>query len=232
MNSTPGISVIIVTYNAAVTLQKCLNSIYRQTYPEIKIIIIDGKSIDETVNIIKANADKIFYWKSEPDHGIYDAMNKALPHVSSNWVYFLGSDDELYPEFSVFAEELKNTSNIYYANVRTNNTIRMGELDAYKMAKHGIFHQTIIYPASIFKNYRYSEKYKIHADYVLNMELWKDKKYKFMYCNYIIAHFNHTGASGTVIDDIFKKNKSQLILKNFGWIIWLRYKIRNLKNRQ
>ncbi len=108
----------------------------------------------------------------------------------------------------------------------------MGELDAYEMAKHGVFHQTIIYPASIFKKYKYKEKYKIHADYALNMELWKDKKYKFIYRNYIIADFNHTGASGTITDVLFKENKSRLILKNFGLVIWLRYKIRNLKNRQ
>lgn len=232
MDSVPGISIIVVTFNAAATLQKCLDSIYSQIYPEIKIILIDGKSTDETVNIIKANTEKIFYWKSEPDHGIYDAMNKALLQIKTEWVYFLGSDDKLYPEFSSFAQELQDPSIIYYANVRTKGVIRSGELNAYKMAKHGVFHQTIIYPAFIFRKYRYSEKYKIHADYVLNMELWKDKKYKFTYCNYIIAHFNHTGASGTITDVLFKEDKSKLILKNFGWIIWLRYKIRYLKNRQ
>ncbi len=231
MNQVSGISIIIVTYNAAATLQKCLDSIYSQSYPNINIIVIDGNSTDETVAIIKVNEDKIFYWKSEPDRGIYDAMNKALPHVTNNWVYFLGSDDELYPDFSVFAEELKDQSTIYYTNVRTKNVIRSGKLDTYKMAKHGIFHQAIIYPASVFQKYQYQEKYKIYADYVLNMELWQDKSYRFSYRNYIIAHFNHSGSSGNITDVAFDQDKSKLIIKNFGLLIWLRYKIRNLKSR-
>lgn len=232
MESNSGISLIIVTYNAATTLQKCLNSIYRQTYSDIKIIIIDGNSTDETVEIIKANEAKLFYWKSEPDNGIYDAMNKALQHVNTDWVYFLGADDELYPDFSAFVTELKDASVIYYANVKTRGVIRSGKLNAYQMAKHGVFHQAIIYPASVFKKYQYNLKYKIFADYVLNMELWHDKKYRFSYCNYIIALFNHTGSSGRMVDLEFERDKSGLIFKNYGFLIWLRYKIRRLKSRK
>lgn len=232
MNSAPGISVIIVTYNAAKTLQKCLTSIYNQVYPPIKIIVIDGGSTDETINIIKANAQKFFYWKSEPDRGIYNAMNKALIQISTDWVYFLGADDELYPDFSAFAKEIINPNFIYYANVKTRGVIRSGKLNEYQMAKHGIFHQAMIYPATVFENYQYNEKYKIYADYVLNMQLWKDKRYQFKYLDYIIAHFNYNGSSGNITDEAFNSDKSSLILKNFGLSIWLRYKIRNLKNRQ
>ena len=226
------ISVIIVTYNAAATLQKCLNSIYSQTYADIKIIIIDGNSTDETIEIIRANEDKIFYWKSEADGGIYNAMNKALLHIKSEWVYFLGADDELYADFSAFAGELKDPSIIYYANVRTKGVIRSGKLNAYQMAKHGVFHQAIIYPAAVFKQYRYKEEYKIFADYVLNMELWQDKTYRFFYADYIIAHFNYNGSSGNIADLNFNKDKSGLILKNFGWMIWMRYQIKIVKSRR
>jgi glycosyltransferase involved in cell wall biosynthesis len=231
VSSTPAISIVIVTYNAAATLQACLDSIYRQQYPSLKIIIIDGNSTDGTVDIIKANLNKIYYWQSEPDTGIYDAMNKATNRLIGEWVYFLGSDDELYDDFSKFAYELEDPNSIYYANVRTRGVIRSGELNAYKHAKHGVFHQAMIYPASVFKKHQYNEKYRIYADYALNMACWKDKDYKFIYKNYIIAHFNHTGASGNVRDEAFEKDKSGLILKNFGLGIWLRFLIRNLKNR-
>ncbi|WP_317169476.1 glycosyltransferase [Mucilaginibacter humi] len=117
MNTPPAISIIIVTYNAAGTLQVCLDSIYKQQYPSLKIIIIDGNSTDGTVDIIKANINKIHYWQSEPDAGVYDAMNKAVKHLTGDWVYFIGADDELLPEFSDMALELKDPTAIYYANV-------------------------------------------------------------------------------------------------------------------
>jgi len=226
------ISIIIVTYNAASTLQACLDSVYRQKYPALKIIIIDGNSTDGTVDIIKANINKIYYWKSEPDTGIYDAMNKALKQVTGQWVYFLGADDELYDDFSKLALELEDNKAIYYANVRTRGVIRSGKLSPYQMAKHGIFHQAMIYPAWVFGRYTFNNKYKVVADNALNMQCWKDPDIRFIYKEYIITHFNHTGASGTVRDLAFEKDKSGLILKNYGLKVWLRYFVRKLKGKE
>ncbi|WP_420156188.1 glycosyltransferase, partial [Siphonobacter sp.] len=100
MNSIPLVSVILVTHNAEKCLQACLDSIFRQTYPRIEIIIMDGASTDATVSILEANTEKITFWRSEEDQGIYDAMNKALEYVRGEWVYFIGADDELTHEFS------------------------------------------------------------------------------------------------------------------------------------
>jgi glycosyltransferase involved in cell wall biosynthesis len=230
--NTPDISIIIVTYNAASTLQAALDSIYRQKYPSLKIIIIDGNSTDGTVDIIKANLTKIYYWKSESDTGIYDAMNKALRQITGDWVYFLGADDELYDDFSKLAYELEDNNAIYYANVRTKGVIRSGKLSPYQMAKHGIFHQAMIYPAWVFGRYTFNTKYKIVADNALNMLCWKDPDIHFIYKEHIITHFNHTGASGTVRDLAFEKDKNSLILKNYGFKVWLRYLIRKLKGKE
>ena len=231
MAESPTISIVIVTYNAADTLQKCLDSIYLQKYPSLKIIIIDGNSTDKTVDIIKTNLNKIYYWQSEPDEGVYDAMNKAIKHITGSWVYFLGADDELYSDFSTLAFELKENNAIYYANVRIKSVKRSGKLSPYQMAKHGIFHQAIIYPATVFSKYLFDTRYKIVADNVLNMKCWHDNEFRFIYKEYIIALFNHTGISGRVIDVKFKKDKSKLILKYYGLAVWLRFMIRTLKNR-
>ncbi len=107
MAEHPPISIIIVTYNAAKTLQASLDSIYRQKYPAIEIVMIDGASTDNTVEIIKQNADNLSYWVSEKDAGIYDAMNKGIKHATGNWIYFLGADDVLFDGFSDLAAELK-----------------------------------------------------------------------------------------------------------------------------
>ncbi len=96
--STPGqplITVITSTFNAAGCLARAVRSIRGQTYKNIEWLIVDGGSTDGTVEEIRANEDVIDYWQSEPDGGIYDAWNKALPHVTGCWVMFLGADDQL-----------------------------------------------------------------------------------------------------------------------------------------
>lgn len=225
----PQINIIIVTFNAADTLQSCLNSIYNLQYPAIDIIVIDGKSTDNTISILEANTTRIAYWKSEKDNGIYDAMNKAILHITGDWVYFLGADDIVHPEFVNMARELKDNHGIYYGNVLSNGKKQSGELSPYYMAKGGIYHQAIIYPKTVFEKYQFDTKYKIVADNVLNMRCYGDKDFKFIYKDHILANFNHTGISGTQVDHIFEKDKQALIRKYFGTKIWLRYIFRLFK---
>lgn len=225
------VSIIIVTYNAARTLQVCLNSIYNQTYPDIEIIVMDGNSKDGTVGILNNNTEKITYWRSEHDTGIYDAMNKALEHVSGEWVSFLGADDELMEGFSAMARELKDPYGIYYGNVVYKGKKCSGRLAPYQQAKLGIFHQAIIYPSEVFKKYLYNTKYKVFADYALNMTCFGDAKFKFIYKDFIVAKYNDTGVSSNVIDPAFEEDKAKLISRNFGMGVFLRYMFRELKGK-
>ena len=96
INSTPLISVVIAVYNGKATLQQCLDSVTQQTYSHVELIVIDGGSTDGTVDLIRANAQKIAYWISEPDRGIYNAWNKALAQAKGDWICFLGADDYLW----------------------------------------------------------------------------------------------------------------------------------------
>lgn len=96
-NSLPKITIIVAVFNGAKTLQKCLDSIAKQSYQHKELIVIDGRSTDSTVDILKANQEQISYWISEPDNGIYDAWNKALKQVNGEWVVFLGADDIFLP---------------------------------------------------------------------------------------------------------------------------------------
>ena len=225
------ISVILVTYNAAGTLKKCLESILSQKYPFIELIVIDGDSTDSTTEILNKNTDRITYWKSEKDGGIYYAMNKALNHITGQWVYFIGADDELLPAFSDIAAELTDPYTIYYANVCVNGAKRVGKLTKYQMAKSGPYHQAMIYPTAVFEKYKFNTRYKISADFALTLQLCGDESFRFSYKDYIIANFNDQGISGTHVDACFQKDKAGLILKNFGFITWLRYRIRRIKSR-
>jgi len=74
-------------------LQQCIDSVARQTYANIELIIIDGGSKDGTVDLLMANSEQINYWISEPDSGIYNAWNKGLSRAKGEWICFLGADD-------------------------------------------------------------------------------------------------------------------------------------------
>lgn len=93
--SKPKISIITVSFNAVLTIEKTILSVVSQTYSNIEYIIIDGSSIDGTIDVIKKYEDKISYWISEPDNGIYDAWNKGLKKATGEWICFLGADDQL-----------------------------------------------------------------------------------------------------------------------------------------
>ena len=91
----PKISIITVCLNSEKTILKCMNSVINQKYPKNKIeyILIDGGSTDKTVEIIKKKENKIKYWHSKKDKGIYDAMNIGLKHCTGEIIGILNSDD-------------------------------------------------------------------------------------------------------------------------------------------
>lgn len=89
------ISIIIATYNAGKVLQRCLDSIRPQKMEEIELLVIDGNSKDNTMEIVNANKDIIDISISEPDKGIYDAWNKGIKAASGEWIQFVGADDRV-----------------------------------------------------------------------------------------------------------------------------------------
>ena len=94
------VSILTVTYNSSETLEDCFRSIHNQGHPHIEHIIIDGGSTDGTVEIVKKHNDKIARWISEPDRGLYDAMNKGIKAADGDIIGILNSDD-IYADNSV-----------------------------------------------------------------------------------------------------------------------------------
>ena len=92
----PEISIITVVYNNAKYIEKTISSIINQTYDHIEFIIVDGGSTDGTLDIIRKYENKIGKWISEPDNGLYDAMNKGLQMATGDFVWFINSGDEIY----------------------------------------------------------------------------------------------------------------------------------------
>lgn len=97
MKDFPKVSIITVVYNGCRYLQEAMDSVFIQDYPNIEYIIVDGGSTDGTLDIIRDNESRIDRWISEPDGGIYDAMNKGIALASGEIIEFLNADDILYP---------------------------------------------------------------------------------------------------------------------------------------
>jgi glycosyltransferase involved in cell wall biosynthesis len=217
------VSVICVTRNAAAQLPGLIDSVRKYKTPEIEFIVIDGNSTDETVNCIKQNTDVIDFWLSEPDKGIYDAMNKAVGYAHGKWLYFIGADDALMDGFAQMLPLLKDEHKVYYGGVIYHGKPLSKEFDAYRLAKSNICHQAIFYPAAVFKKYSYDTRYVIWADFHMNIRCWADPQFKFEYHDHIVAHYGQGGFSETAVDTAFEKEREGLIRKYLGAYAYWRF---------
>ncbi|WP_455673672.1 glycosyltransferase family 2 protein [Phocaeicola sp.] len=167
----PLLSIVTVCYNSIAEIEKTILSVINQTYPNIEYIIIDGGSTDGTVNLIKKYANKITCWVSEPDNGIYDAMNKGIHIAKGEWINFMNSGD-VFVDCNVLENVFLNKydfnitflySDYFVHNYR--NKIRLKKADR----ETGILlHQSVIYKRELhvrYGNYLVTPKY-IVSDYL------------------------------------------------------------------
>jgi glycosyltransferase involved in cell wall biosynthesis len=233
----PLITVVTVVRNGEKTLEETILSVINQTYQNVEYIIVDGTSTDGTLDIIRKYEERIDYWMSEPDAGIYDAMNKSLELAHGEWILFMGSDDVFYSNtvLNVCCSFLNY--NIYYGNVifKDKNKIYPKKIKSvYQICLNNFCHQAIFYPKYIYKYLKYDIQYKYWADYVYNLTLFSRFKEKFIYLNIIFSIFNTAGAGSINKDLLFFENRLEIINHLFGkrfyYIMKLRYFIGDIKN--
>ena len=215
----PLITVITVVFNGEKYLEQTIQSVLNQTYENVEYIIIDGASTDGTVDIIKKYENQIDYWVSEPDGGIYAAMNKGIKLAAGEVIGILNSDDwyELDAVQNVLNVFLQEKPDVVYGNLMlVYSDIGLTKISAPTielMKKTGtINHQAVFVKNSIYKKHLFNLNYKIAADYDLILKLMKNG-YIFNYCNELIAYMRAGGASGSVFT-IFEQYKVQK--KYFG----------------
>ena len=214
-------SIIIPTYNSGNTIVNALNSIYSQSFTQLEIIIIDGLSTDNTIEVVKTFAakDNRIKWISEKDSGVYDAMNKGVDLADGQWLYFLGSDDTLYDTnvlhkvYNIINSD-QDHFEILYGNVmsRALGTSYDGEFSRKKILEKNICHQAIFYKNTVFKEVGYyNVKYKIAADYEFNMRCFFNNRLKIKYADLIIAHYFDAGLSSRSYDALFYTEYPDLV---------------------
>lgn len=172
---SPFISVITVVRNGAGTLEKTIASVLSQTYDRFEYIVIDGASSDGTLDILRKYDDRL-KWISEPDSGIYEAMNKGLDLARGQWVYFLGADDYLAgPDvLKMVAPCLNGRLSLVFGSVRyTDGRLVASELGARTLLRNTLHHQGAFYNARLFETWRYDCNFKVVADYELNLLIYR-----------------------------------------------------------
>jgi len=204
------ISIITVCKNSEIFIERSIQSVISQTYENIEYIIIDGASGDRTCELINKYANHIDIFKSEPDRGLYEAMNKGIKIATGDFIYFLNSDDCLFDRDVL--KDVAQTISTYdicdflYGNVERINI--SGESFMSKSPKPeslkeemiiscAIPHQGSFFKANLFKKLGYfNEMYRIAADYEWFTKLLQDPNLKLILSDRIIASYYCGGLSG------------------------------------
>lgn len=223
----PRISVLTVVRNGEATLAQTLASVLDQPNDGIEYIVIDGASTDGTVDILRAHDDRLAYWSSEPDRGIYDAMNKALTAARGDWVVFLGADDQMKPVLQSVAGQLRDPRAVYYGNVELSSSgaVYAGRFSRYRLMQQNICHQALLYPRSVYKHKTYDTDCGLLADHRYNIELMGSGR-PFVYIDKTISRFNDNGLSARP-DPGFEAVKLAAIRRSFGWPLYAVKRVRN-----
>ncbi len=220
------ISLITATYNCASTLRDTITSVANQTArAHIEYIVVDGGSKDGTLQIIKDNAHQIDHWISEPDNGIYDALNKGLQLATGDWIGFLHADDIFADNFSVekiLTTAIKNEANVIYGNLQyiqqspPHKVIREWISQSFqsKLLKRGWMppHPTVYITKDHYKTIGlFNTHYKIAADYDLMLRLFSHPSTKSTHINHVLVKMKVGGASNRSIGNIILKSKEDLL---------------------
>lgn len=198
MKNNPKITVVTVCYNAVDVIEKTILSVINQTYSNIEYIVIDGNSNDGTVDVIRKYADKISKWVSEPDNGIYDAMNKGTDLATGEWINFMNAGDffvnnhvieNLLP---VFGEK---HDVIYGDTIFVNDGNKKGQ-KAYERenAMPSFCHQSSFISTLLMKRYHYDQSFIIAADTDFFDRIYKEGC-DFFHVDLFISMVNMDGVS-------------------------------------
>ena len=229
------VSIITPCFNSEKTIERTIESILNQTYTNIEFILIDGKSSDKTMDVIKSYENKffekeiIFKYVSESDTGIYDAMNKGIDIAEGEWLYFLGSDDYFFDSDTIEKINLPNyeEESIVFGKIQyLNNTIFKSNFSRKLLINNVLHHQSAFYRHSNFINFRYERKLKLISDYELNLINYIRKR-KTKFIDIIIAKCSEYGASqqnfklSVKETNFIKKRNLNLFVYSIFWFLFL-----------
>jgi glycosyltransferase involved in cell wall biosynthesis len=204
----PLITVVTVVRNGEKTLEETMLSVINQTYTNIEYIIVDGASTDGTLEVIKKYEDKIDYWISEPDKGIYDAMNKGIDLATGDYIALLNSDDWYEQDTCEIVVKKINEvkADIYFGIIRiidrrNNKTIYIHGNNITSINYEMIAHPTCFISREIYLKFKYDIKYKSASDYDFIIRVYKANA-SFCFIEKILTNFRTGGMSWSKLNEI------------------------------
>ena len=215
------ISIITATFNSAVSINDAISSVENQSYNLIEHIIVDGASKDETIQLIKNIQNRVSKLISEPDKGIYDALNKGIKLATGDVIGVLHSDDEFY-ELDVLENVMNifqtTTADIVYGDLvyvdkkDSNRIIRYWTNKPYKslMLNFGWMppHPSTFVRKEVYEKHGvYDATFKISSDYDFLLRIFKDPDLQKVYLPSILIRMRLGGASNKNLKNIFLKMK-------------------------
>lgn len=217
------ISIITAVYNNRENIEETLISVKNQSYRNIEYIVIDGASNDGTTEIIKAYNDSITILRSEPDKGIYDALNKGIEVATGDYIGFLHSDDVFATNSTIelLSNSLSTTTTdgiygdlLYIDKYDSSKIIRSWKSKPFHI-KNIYFgwmpaHPTLFLKREVYKKHGlFDTTFKISADYDFMIRILQDKSLRFEYIQQIITKMR-TGGTSNRFSHLFLKSREDL----------------------
>lgn len=232
-------SIITVSYNSASTIERTIKSVLNQTYGNIEYIIVDGNSKDDTVSIIKQYEEPFdgrLKWISEPDDGLYYAMNKGIEMASGELIGIINSDDWYEPDAveimireyeHIRAKGKSEEGLVLYGKLKSwdgNREIKVTMSDHTRLREAMIGHPTCFVSAKTYREHgAFDTRYISAADYDLMLR-YSEAGVGFFPVDELIANFSFGGmcASGKAYYDLLKVRKAHKIisLPEYAWIVF------------
>lgn len=229
----PLLTVVTVVRNAANDIAATFQSIAALKSPDIEYIVLDGGSTDGTLEQIRRYAHIIDYWHSQPDGGIYFAMNEALQHAHGAFVLNMNAGDQLIqvPEEALRAI-LDTDTDMLCCSVETDGGFTHHPLWDMRIKRFNtVPHQGCFYKHTLFSQYRYDVRYRVFADYDLNQRLFATGIQALLNPQVVAFH----GLSGISNNRKYSKEMFTIVRRNFGLLgqlrSWLHFKKEGLKAR-
>jgi glycosyltransferase involved in cell wall biosynthesis len=204
------LSIITINYNNKAGLQKTIDSVICQTWKDYEWIIIDGGSSDGSKELIEQYQQHFAYWCSEPDKGVYNAMNKGIKHAKGEYLNFMNSGDCFYEDntlYKVFGNNCISEDMIYGDWIRQESERNVffhapQEASLYTFYVSNICHQALFIKTLILKTKGYDESYHIYADWARWIELMIDSCTS-KYIPVTICYFDaQNGISNRMVSDM------------------------------
>lgn len=227
-SKTPFVSIVTVCWNAGATLEKAMQSVVAQTYDNIEYIVVDGGSDDNTVDLLKTYADKIDYFVSEPDKGLYFAMNKGLTLAQGDFILFLNADDWYAADAVAKLVRARQDSGADFVSSLANyvdgagNFVRVqaaSPFDAGVEFRMPLRHETMLVPAVMYDAAgSYDTSYRVIADRVYTAGLfWRGYTHHMLHEP--LLNFSMEGVSSVNLDSLYAERERAMSARFAGMAV-------------